>query len=107
MYFNHTDNPLTDRYKTVKSTQWYEHPHKVYQYTFEISGVGQRPAWSEADELIMEWANGILEVVACTRDLSHEDVFGLEPIASEDWLNAGFNNTDRSRCLGQRLDGHR
>ena len=98
MYFNHTDNPLTDRYKKVKSTQWYEHPHKVYQYTFELSSVGQRPAWSEADELIMEWANGVLEVIACTRDLSKEQVFGLTPIASEHWLSGNFTNSYRARA---------
>ena len=97
MYFNHTDNPLTARARTVKSTQWHEHPHKVYQYTFEMSEVGQRPAWSEADELVMEWANAILEVVACTRDLSKENVFEYEPIASEDWVSGDFSNKDRAR----------
>ena len=97
MYFNHTDNPLTARSRTVKSTQWHEHPHKVYQYTFEMSAVGQRPPWSEAEELVMEWANAILEVVACTRDLSNEDVFEYEPIASENWVSGDFSNKYAAR----------
>ena len=100
MYFNHTDNPLTDRYKTVKSSQWFEHPHKVYQYTFEMSSVGVQPSWPEADELIMEWANGVLEVIACTRDLSQQQVFGLTPIASEHWLQGTFNDNQRARAWG-------
>ncbi|MBL4911297.1 MAG: hypothetical protein JKX78_14955 [Alteromonadaceae bacterium] len=97
MYFNHTDNPLTSRSRTVKAEQWFEHPHKVYQYTFEMSAVGQRPAWSEADQLIMEWANGILELVASTRDLSKEDVFGYDPVASEDWISGDYTNKDKAR----------
>jgi len=100
MYFNHTDNAHADRNRTVKSTQWHEHPHKIFQFTFEMSSVGQRPPWAEAEELVMEWANGILEVVACTRDLSKENVFGYQPIASEDWLTADYTNNDNSRGWG-------
>ncbi len=100
MYFNHTDNPHTDRDRKVRSTQWYEHPHKIYQFTFEMSAVGQRPAWSEADELVMEWANGILETVACTRELSQLNVFGPAPVASENWTSGDYVNKDRAGGWG-------
>lgn len=100
MYFNHTDNPLVNRSRTVKAAQWHEHPHKIYQFTFEMSAVGQRPPWAEAEELIMEWANGILETIACTRDLSKENVFGYQPIASEDWLTAGYVDNNQPRGWG-------
>jgi len=100
MYFNHTDNPLTTRSRTVKATPWHEHPHKIYQYTFEMSAVGQRPAWVEGEEIIMEWANGILEVIACTRDLSKENVFEYQAIASEDWLSGTYNNNNQPRGWG-------
>jgi len=100
MYFNHTDNAHADRNRTVKSTQWHEHPHKVFQFTFEMSAVGQRPPWAEAEELVMEWANGILEVVACTRDLSRENVFEYQPVASENWLSAGYADNSNPRSWG-------